>query len=106
MRLPPTQIQSLIDDLGREPTPIELRIIREAVHLGVLIDKDQASLDKMQPLLKTTGCNGQEKVSLNPLVDRISKNIERKARILHYLDRPAGSDKDEVLTLLDDLMKK
>jgi len=87
MRLPPTEIEALKRDLGRDPTPLEERLIRDAVHLKVLIDKDQRAYDSMQPLIRTIGSKQQEKIQLNPLADRITKNLERHARILNYLNR-------------------
>jgi len=101
MRLPPTEIEALRQDLGREPTPLEERLIRDAVHLKVLIDKDQRVYDSMQPLIRTIGSQKQEKIMLNPLADRITKNLERHARILHYLDRHDPKEKEESELLKD-----
>ena len=104
MRLPPTQIAALRQDLGREPTPVEERIIRQAVHLQVLIDKDQKAYDQQQPQLTLTGSQGQTKIINNPLADRITKNIERLARILHYLDKPNHIEGEDVNPLLEEIM--
>lgn len=99
MRLPPTEIEALKRDLGRDPTPLEERMIRDAVHLKVLIEKDQRVYDRQEPLLRTIGSQKQEKIQLNPLGDRITKNLERHARILHYLDRhdPKQPEESELL---------
>jgi len=104
MRLPPTELDALRKDLGREPTPLEERIIRDAVHLKVLIDKDQRVYDSMQPLIRTIGSQRQEKIQLNPLADRITKNIERHARILNYLNRhdPKQPEDNELIKELLD----
>jgi len=112
MRLPPTKLDELREVLrtaGRYDVRNEL-LIKDAVRLGVVIERVEKALDRQEVLLRQTGSQGQEKVSVNPLIAELGKLVEKRARVLWYLglgnraeEQESGSD--ERGNLLDKLME-
>ena len=104
MRRPAKQIQDIIADMGRDPSPLEMRMIDQIARMMVEIDKAEASYDRQQPTITQTGCKGQMKTMLNPLAEYLSISRARLTKMLHYLDRHDPKAPEPENELLKDLL--
>lgn len=111
MRLPPSkldELRELLRSAGLYDARNEM-LIRDAVRLGVVIERVEKALDKQQVVWRQTGSQGQEKLSVNPLISEHAKLVEKHARVLWYLGLGNKGEAPDVVVeseLLNDLMEK